>query len=425
MSTKEKIRIGVVGVGRGRTFMHGANDLTGLELAAICDTWEERLLKTRKEFTDQGRNIAVYTDYDRFLEHDLDAVILANYFHQHAPFAIKALQSGKHVMSECSACSTLGEGVALARAVEASGKIYMLAENYPYTAYNQEMRRLFHEGLVGDFKYGEGEYIHPDSAETKLRRSCGFNHWRNWLPATYYCTHSIAPVMFITDTRPVKVNGFIVPYDRNDPTHVMACRHFDMCGIIILRMNNDAVVKSLHGSLRGHGSFVRIHGNKGLMENCRYGDRNMLRIRREPFDKNPGEPVEKVYLPDFPEFHGEAIKAGHGGGDFFTNFHFAEAIRQNKPPYLNIYRALDMSICGILAYKSALDNSAPLDVPDFRDEKIRGEYENDDWSPFPEKRRSGQPFSSITGKIRHSEKVREFAKKIWAEQGYVEKETLK
>ena len=30
-------------------------------------------------------------------------------------------------------------------------------------------------------------------------------------PATYYCTHALAPLMFITDTRPVKVNGFVVP----------------------------------------------------------------------------------------------------------------------------------------------------------------------------------------------------------------------
>ena len=61
----------------------------------------------------------------------MDAVVLANYFHQHAPFAIKALKADKHVMSETAACHTLGEGVALARAVEKSGKIYMFAENYP------------------------------------------------------------------------------------------------------------------------------------------------------------------------------------------------------------------------------------------------------------------------------------------------------
>ena len=125
----------------------------------------------------------------------MDAVILANSFHQHAPFAIEALAAGKLVMSETSACHTLGEGVALAHAVEKSGLTYMFAENYPYMAYNQEMRRLYQKGSLGKFKYGEGEYVHPDPPEARVGRSVGKNHWRNWIPATYYCTHSIDTVI--------------------------------------------------------------------------------------------------------------------------------------------------------------------------------------------------------------------------------------
>ena len=134
------IRVGVVGVGRGRSFMRAAAS-TGMELVAICDTWEERLKPEGKAL-----GVSTYVDYSAFLEHDMDAVVLANYFHEHAPFAIEALNAGKHVMSETAACHTLGEGVALARAVERSGKIYMFAENYPYTAYNQEMRRALPKG---------------------------------------------------------------------------------------------------------------------------------------------------------------------------------------------------------------------------------------------------------------------------------------
>jgi len=413
--SKEKIRIGVVGIGRGSSFMNNASDITGLELVAICDNWEKGLKKTKKRLDDADRKISFYTDYDKFLEHDMDAVILANYFHQHAPFAIKAMEHGLHVMSECSACGTLGEGVALARTVEKTGKIYMLAENYPYMAYNQEMRRHFKNGLIGEFKYGEGEYVHPDSAEARLRRSPGFDHWRSWIPATYYCTHSIAPVMFITDTRPVKINGFVVPYDTKDETLVMACKKFDTAGMSILRMDNDAIVKSLHGGLRGHQNFVRIHGNKGLMENCRHADKNMLRIRREPCDKELGEPVERIYSPDFPEHHAEAAVTGHGGGDFFTNYHFADAIRKNKQPWLNVYRALDMTLCGILAYKSALNDSVTIEIPDFRDENVRKIYENDDWTPDPEKKHPGQPYSSILGDIKPPPEAKEYAKKIWAE----------
>ena len=144
------IRVGVVGVNRGQSFMRSALP-SGMELVAICDTWEERLTQIGHEL-----GVVTFSDFDAFLAFDLDAVVLANYFHEHAPFAVRALEAGKHVMSECAACHTLAEGVALARAVERSGRIYMFAENYPYMVYNQEMRRLYREGIVGDFKYGEG-----------------------------------------------------------------------------------------------------------------------------------------------------------------------------------------------------------------------------------------------------------------------------
>ena len=409
---EKPIRVGVVGVGRGRSFMRAAR-ATGMELVAICDTWEARLVPEG-----EALGVATYADYRAFLEHEMDAVVLANYFHEHAPFAIEALNAGKHVMSETAACHTLGEGVALARAVERSGKMYMFAENYPYMAYNQEMRRLYQNGQVGEFKYGEGEYVHPDPPAVKLGRSCGRDHWRNWIPATYYCTHSIAPVMFITDTRPVKVNGFVIPYDFGDPSKTLHMSRADTAAAIICRMDNDAVVKSLHGALRGHGNYVRIHGNKGVMENCRHGDKQRLRVWREPWEKRGDEPVEIVYKPDFPTHHERAMRAGHGGGDFFTSHHFAEAIRTGIPPYLDVYRGIDMSIAGIQAWRSALGDSAPVDVPDFRDETIRKKYERDDWSPDPARKKRGQPPSSILGEIEPSDRAKALAKEVWASKGY-------
>ena len=130
-----RIKIGVVGAGRGRSFMNVA-DAVGFELVAICDNWVEKLQSAAADLGGDGGSIATYEDYAAFLRHPgLEAVVLCNFFHEHAPFAISALEAGLHVMSECAACHTLAEGVALTRAVEASGKIYMLAENYPYMAY--------------------------------------------------------------------------------------------------------------------------------------------------------------------------------------------------------------------------------------------------------------------------------------------------
>ena len=91
--------------------------------------------------------------------------------------------------------------------------------------------------------------------------------------------------------------------------------------------------------------------------------------------------------PIFPSHHNKATTAGHGGGDFFTTYHFADAIRTGEQPYLDVYRGIDMSLVGILAWRSALNDAAPVEVPDFRVESARQQYENDDWSPDPRRKK--------------------------------------
>jgi predicted dehydrogenase len=418
MATKRKqgrarpIRVGVIGIGRGRGFAAGAGPHLGMQLVALCDLWEERLRAVGQEL-----GVATYTDYNRFLEHEMDAVVLANYFHEHAPFAVRALEAGMHVMSETSACFTLAEGVALIEAVERTGKTYMFAENYPYMLFNQEMRRIYQAGRVGTFMYGEGEYVHPMSADDVNRISPGVNHWRNWLPATYYCTHALAPVMFITDTRPVRVNGFVMPRAADDPVAQRVARRNDAASMIALRMDNGAVVKLLQVGLRGHGIWVRIHGSRGHMENLRHKDHNSVWLRRENYHEGDGQPEESVCRAEFPAEHRAAATAGHGGGDYFMNYHFAEAIRTGKPPYWDVYRGVAASIVGILAYRSALGDSGSLEVPDLRRKAVRRRYAQDHWQPDPTRHGENDPWPSVLGKIAIPRQALAYARRNWADIG--------
>ena len=77
-----------------------------------------------------------------------------------------------------------------------------------------------------------------------------------------------------------------------------------------------------------------------------------------------------------------------------------------------------MSITGILAWRSALNDSAPQDLPDFRIESVRRKYANDDWSPDPARAGKGQPTCSILGNIEPSQETQALAKKIWGRVGY-------
>lgn len=392
--SRKTIRVGVYGIGRGRSFAEQAAAMEGVELAAICDMQERPL----QEFLRTHPGVTGYTEYPKMLEHDLDAVVLANYCTEHAPAAILALQAGKHVQSESIAVKTMGEAVALVRAVEASGRIYMYAENYAYMNFAQEMAYLYQQGEIGEFRYGEGEYVHPVSADTKISLSPTFEHWRNWIPATYYCTHSMSPIMYITRLRPVKVNGFVIPWDPQTPACSDTYKRNDLASIIMVQMENGGYAKLLFGALEKHHYWYRIYGHKGCLENSRT-DAGELLIHKEPWNKQPGESADLIYRPEFRQFHDLAARSGHGGGDFFMLHEFIEAIRTGTPPYFDIYRGLQMSCLGILAYKSALHDNMAIPVPSFQSEAELAPYENDNWSCDPADAGPGQPWPSVLGDI--------------------------
>ncbi len=116
--------------------------------------------------------------------------------------------------------------------------------------------------------------------------------------------------------------------------------------------------------------------------------------------------------------HDEAIKAGHGGGDFFPLYYFADAIRKGEQPYLDVYRGVAMSIVGIQAYRSALADGATIDVPDLRKESVRKQYEKDNWLPDPAQWTPDQPWSSVDGKKTPSAAAVNYARKVWKKIGY-------
>jgi len=359
----------------------------GLKLVAICDRQVPRVHDTAKKFGVTG-----YSDYDKFLEHDMDGVVLANYFHEHAPFAIKAMRAGKHVMSETSACSTLAEGVALCREVERTGKMYMFAENYPFIAANLTMEKLYKAGKLGEVRYADGEYNHPGPGPTKRYPKHLPLHWRDRIPSTYYCSHALAPLMQITDTMPVSVNGFSIV----SPRHPNSVRRGDTGSVIICRMNNGAVFRIFGLCMGGHSIWYRLHGTRGILETQRgagYFGPGGVRVGIDPWNCKKGEKAEEVLKPQFPKWAArKAIEAGHGGGDFFTNYLFAQAIRTGKQPYLDVYRGVAMSVVGILAWKSALQNGAPFEMPDFKKEASRRKHAKDTWSPFTGSAPSGTRF---------------------------------
>ena len=371
-----------MGAGRGLCIAENFA-LLGCEIVALCENNPQRVEYGKREF---GFDIPVYENFDEFLELDLDAVVLANFFHEHAPYAIKCFEKGVHVFSECISNGTMAEGVELIRAFEKSNSIYMLAENYPQMKFNREMKRVCDGGTLGKVLYAEGEYNHPASPyDSRFLKDYIYfeHHWRNLLPRSYYITHSLAPVMWATGATPKKVSAMatFTPFEYETSARLVADR-----AAIVTTFNDDGSVFRVSGcaAFGAHHNAYRICGTNGQIENIRgMGEKIMLRYS----DWAVPEGMEEVNCYD-PEWHDkdeEFIEtSGHGGGDYIVARMFLDCIREGRQPEhpYDIYSAVTMASVAILAHRSILNGSNAYDVPDFRLEECRKEYENDRQTPF-------------------------------------------
>jgi predicted dehydrogenase len=281
----------------------------------------------------------------------------------------------------------MAEGVELIRAFEKSNVIYMLAENYPEMLFNREMKRLCDSGTLGKILYAEGEYNHPGDP-----RDCSFNkiynyfrgHWRNFLPRTYYITHSLGPIMHAVGATPKRVTAFsaYAPTPKDAPS---ASFDGDRAAIVTTQ-NDDGSIYRVTGcaAFGGHHNAYRICGTEGQIENLR-GMGNQVMLRYNEWSTPEGASQKCLYEPTWNDPDEALIKkSGHGGGDFLTAKMFLQCIREGRQPEhpFDLYSAVNMSSVAILAHRSVMEGGTPYDIPDFRTEEARAQYENDRVSPF-------------------------------------------
>jgi len=371
----QKIKIGVMGIGRGTAMINYCKAVGDVELVAICDSWEQGLLAKKEELDNDG--ITCYLSFDEFIKHDMDAVILANYATQHAPYAIECLKNGKHVLSEVLPVQTMSEAVALVEAVENSDKLYAYAENYCFMPAPSKMRELYKAGILGEFEYGEGEYFHNcESAWVDITQG-NPNHWRNNMSAMYYCTHSLGPLIHISGLRPVSVTGFEMPYNKRMSR--MGAKS-GLGAVEMVTLENGAILKSVHGvGISRNSIWYSIYGSKGCMESAReiaeQGDIAKIYINCDEYEGENAWHIESYSPSD--ELTETAKTFGHGGSDFYTMHNFVEKIKGHDADVVGIYEALDMFLPGLFAYRSVLAGGIPMYVPNLRDKSIREQYRND------------------------------------------------
>ncbi|MFO7959271.1 MAG: GNAT family N-acetyltransferase [Candidatus Brocadiia bacterium] len=374
MSATEDLNVGIVGaVGRGRSFAEALR-ANGARIHAVCDIQEDKLEEcARKLGADES-----YTDYDDMLTRsDLDAVVVGTPMPLHVPQSIKALEEGLHVLSEVPAGVSVEECKELVLACRRSDALYMMAENYAYIRPNVFVRELVRAGLFGEVYYAEGEYLHELKELNEITR--WRRKWQTGIDGITYPTHSLGPILqWMPGDRVVRVccegSGRHYTDPRGESYHqespVMLCK---TARDALINIRVDMISDRPHCM-----NVYQLQGTDGVYESSRGGpgDRHKIWLRELSDDIRWFELDEVIaednlggrYMPDSwlnpPE---EALRAGHGGGDYFEIADFVASIRGEIECPIGIHEAMDMTLPGLISQQSIQRDGRWLPVPDSRE----------------------------------------------------------
>ena len=204
--------------------------------------------------------------------------------------------------------------------------------------------------------------MHPTTLEEKADIIPTTDHWRNFLPSTYYNMHSMGVLMALTGLTPKRVTAMEVCGNVDDEITV------DMAnkargGISLFQMSNGAVFRATGWCRLGpSGNWYRLTCENGTVETLRQNqDRVLLR-------KNWKGVTE--YDPE-AQYTADEKKFGHGGADAGVCKLICDYLsgKISEPPF-DVYRAVTLSLAGIYGLYSILDGKT-YDIPDVKDKKAR------------------------------------------------------
>lgn len=403
----ETLTVGLVGK-RAGAFIAGLQSLPQTRIVAVCEPDPEqraRLAERAGELPERAQ----FANYDDLLDQAKpDVVVLGTPMPLHVPQAVQALGRGTHVLSEVTAAVDLEQCAQLVEAVRhaqrASGAQYMMGENYCYRKDVVLVRAMARAGLFGTCYFAEGEYLHdvkslhhfPDGSPTWRAT------WQVGKRGCTYGTHSLGPALefFGPQARVVTVScvgsGIHTdPEHPHDDTVLMLCqvstqgpagsddRPANTAGVAppdgLIKVRLDMMSNRPHAM-----AYYSLQGTRGCYEGARGspsgewagGDQPKVWLDEE--QRNPSAPFAGSrewrtlwdYEPLLPEMWRHpteaALRAGHGGGDYFIVRDFIGAIQEGKAPPVDVYRALDYTVPGLLSEQSIAQGGVPLPVPDFR-----------------------------------------------------------
>lgn len=140
------IKAGIIGFGyMGHFHYNKAIESGQAEVIAICDVDDKKL----EEGIKTGLHAYRDTEIDDFLREDMDLVVIATQNQFHAPYAIRALRAGKHVMCEKPVTMTVKELKEIMAVSRETGKLFTVHQQRRFDIDFQMIAEVVHSGEIG------------------------------------------------------------------------------------------------------------------------------------------------------------------------------------------------------------------------------------------------------------------------------------
>ncbi len=342
-----KIRVGIAGQGLcgfGGCFFY--QNHPNVEVVAVSDLDPGRCQALARTV---GAKITYPSCEEMIKDKSIEAIYIATDAPSHARLAIMALDHGKHVVTAVPAVFGFNaeeDAERLFETVKKSGKKYMMNETSTFHADLYAKRMQYQAGALGKIIYSEGEYYHDGvgaiGSYNPENGKIDHNGWRRGLAPMWYPTHATAYYISVTgggrltEVSCLGTPGVYPEYKDANNAHKnpfgteVAFFKTSEGGMSRMAMSWDMK--------NAHGDIGRIYGQKPHNNSI-----------------NGARPA----LP--PGVGG----GGHGGSHGPLTNDFIESILFDRKPIVDISEALNMTLSGVIAHKSALKDGEWMKVPQY------------------------------------------------------------
>jgi len=149
------LKLGILGLGEGRSTISAALQSSKYELRMMCDMNEELCKQREKEFDFHHYT----TNYKQMLDDKgIDVIAIYTPDHLHAEHITQALQSGKHVVCTKPFIDDLSKAKDLLKLQQESGKKVFVGQSSRFFEPAKRQRKDFEQGLIGDLITIEAYY---------------------------------------------------------------------------------------------------------------------------------------------------------------------------------------------------------------------------------------------------------------------------